>query len=186
MKKTVYAVPFALIASLAGCQGEAPTTQEQATVRSEPAPAVPAAPVIRRQETAFEMPSAAVKSVRIQPTGTNAGEVTFSRLVLVQDGQETQIDLCADRRLQLVRSRKVGKQPDGSCVIEFGNQSGAGWIAPSQLRNLPEAATGRQLQVAAAGELTSAFRVYFDVGSGYGSKNMVLADNETATVATGQ
>lgn len=182
MKATTYAVPLALLAGLAGCQVEAPIPQKQAATPaspSTPASAVSAAPV-----RTFDVPQLPIASVRIQPTGTSEGKVAFSQLVLVQDGQETQIDLCGDRRLQLVRSRKIGRQADGSCMIEFGNQAGGGWIAPSQLRSLEAVNGPRQLQIAAAGELTSAFRVYFDVGKGYSSKDMVQVDNEAAVAVT--
>jgi len=182
-------VPLALIASLAACQGGSqPEATEPAADAAKPAenaqPASATTPVQKQQAASFDLPAGAIASIRIQPTASSPGRVTFSRLALVDGDAGTEIDLCADRRLQLVRSKKVGASAAG-CEIEFGNGAGTGWMVPSKLRNLPASTTPRKLEVQANGDLTSAFRVYLDVGQGYGSKDMLQADNGAAAPVAG-
>lgn len=182
-------VPLVLLASLTACQGgNQPEVTGPAADAAAPAastqPATEVAPAQVQQSASFDLPPGAIASIRIQPTASSPGRVTFSRLALVDGDAGTEIDLCADRRLQLVRSRKV-RASAGGCEIEFGNGAGTGWMVPGQLRNLPASSAPRKLEVQAHGDLTSSFRVYLDVGQGYGSKDMLQADNGAAAPAAG-
>jgi len=183
MKNPIRVLPFLLFAGMAGCQGEAPTAAK--TDNTATAPATPAASVANRQlVTSFDLPEGSIASIRLQPTSSSPGRVTFSKLALVTGDERIDIDLCADKRLQLVRSRKIGSSGDGSCEIEFGTGTASGWIAPQLLRNLPASPQARKLEVAARGDLTKAFEVYLDVGNGYGSRDKLQAESTAAPATT--
>ena len=114
MKNPIRVLPLLLFAGMAGCQGEAPTAAK--TDNTAAAPASPAASVANRQlVTSFDLPEGSIVSIRLQPTSSSPGRVTFSKLALVTGEERIDIDLCADKRLQLVRSRKLGASGDGSC-----------------------------------------------------------------------
>ena len=186
MKNPIRVLPFLLFAGMAGCQGEAPTAAKTDNTAAAPAAAAtPAASVANRQlVTSFDLPEGSIVSIRLQPTSSSPGRVTFSKLALVTGEERVDIDLCADKRLQLVRSRKLGASGDGSCEIEFGTGTASGWIAPQLLRNLPASPQARKLEVAAHGDLTKAFEVYLDVGNGYGSRDKLQAESTAAPATT--
>jgi hypothetical protein len=179
-----------LAAAIAACgndQAAAPTQADAtapATTEPTPAAVAPAADA-RQVKTSFNLPTDAILSVRLQPTTSTSGRVEITDLALVSGGVRTPIDLCGDKRLQLVRARKVGGAAGGPCVIEFGDGVGGGWLAPSALRTLPVSAEPRTLEVNATGDLKGAFRLYYDVGNGYRSQDMQTAESAPATLAGG-
>jgi hypothetical protein len=190
MKNSIRVLPLLLLAGMAACQGDRETSTTTAQA-DNPSAAPAAAPTATEAQTAdrqlatsFDLPAGAIVSIRLQPTSSSPGRVAFSKLALVTGEERTDIDLCADKRLQLVRSRKLGAAGDGSCVIEFGTGSASGWIAPHGLRNLPAIEQPRRLEVAASGDLVKAFQVYLDVGNGYGSRDKLQAESTAAAPAT--
>jgi hypothetical protein len=119
-------------------------------------------------ETTVDVPAGAVLSVRLDPTAFAKVPVTIDELALADASGTHPIDLCADARLQLVRSVRLGETAEG-CSFIMGNEANAGWLAPTQLRNLPAAAGPRRLKLRMSGELSDEIRFYFDTGSGYHS-----------------
>lgn len=184
MKHPIRALPLLLVACITACNGGDPAPAQTGSEPAAPAtarePAAPAATEARRVATSFDLPADAIVSIRLQPTAAAPARVAFQEVVLVTGDVRRPVDLCADKRLQLVRSRKVEVAADGSCVIEFGNASGTGWIAPTDLRNLPASDEPRQLAVVANGAIEGPFKVYLDVGNGYGSRDMLQAESSAA------
>lgn len=185
MNSTFRCLPLVLLAGVVACEPDRVAPDTSGDADSAAAAATPAAgtgeAVDRKRTvaTSFELPAGQILSIRLQPTTSTQGKVAFSKLALVAGDVRTDIDLCADKRLQLVRSTKAQAAGEG-CVIEFGNGSGTGWIAPADLRNLPASTEPRRLEVAASGDIEGAFRVYLDVGNGYGSRDMLQAESTPA------
>ena len=183
MSKNICLITAVLVAAgLTSCQRDAApdeATQLPEAAEANQSYAAPSIPELDQPThmvtESFEIPAGAITSVRLEPTASRAAKISFSPLVLVVDGVETRIDLCDDRRLQLVRSRKLAKTPAGDCLIEFGGDAGTGWMAPTALRNLPESSAAKQLSVSAVGDITSSFKIFYDTGKGYRSADMVEA-----------
>jgi len=135
----------------------------------------PAAEAGRRAvDAALDLPPVATASIRIQPAGFADANIAFTRLALEwASGETLDIDLCGDRRLQLVRTRKLQRTRDGACLLRFGNADGPGWMVPTALRTLP-AGPPRRLHIEAEGDLGPVVNIYLDIGRGYGSKDMLV------------
>ena len=144
----------------------------------------PAAAAGRRMvDATLDLPPAAITSIRIQPAGFADANIAFTRLALEWPlGETLDIDLCGDRRLQLVRTRKLQRTRDGACLFRFGDGDGPGWIAPTALRTLP-AGPPRRLHIEAEGDLGPVVNVYLDVGRGYGSRDMLVVQASPAAAS---
>jgi hypothetical protein len=136
------------------------------------APRVGAVAARRDIDAELVLPPGPILSIRIEPTELRQAGVLISRLVLEAGGTTSDVDLCGDQRLQLVRTAKLRRTDDG-CMFRFGNEKGSGWIAPALLRNLPATGTPRRLRISAAGELGLQAKIYLDLGRGYRSRDML-------------
>ena len=124
-----------------------------------------AKPDVRTVDVTVPLPSSPIVSVRLDPTEFQQSTLTIGLMEVTDTSGAHAINPCADRKLTLVRSLRIG---DGSsCSFVLGNSTNSGWIAPSALRNLPASAGPRLLHVRMTGEFSGEIKIYVDQGSGF-------------------
>jgi hypothetical protein len=138
------------------------------------------APKLETVEATIPLPAEGIVSVRLDPTPWLNSTITIDELSLTDQAGLHPIDVCADKKLQLVRSVRLGGSAATGCNLVLGDSANTGWIGPSSLRNLPAQAAPRTLHIRMTGEFADQFRVYVDVGQGYKKPIVVDADAATA------
>jgi hypothetical protein len=138
------------------------------------------APKLETIENTIPLPAEGIVSVRLDPTPWLSTTVTIEEMSLTDQTGTHPIDVCADTKLQLVRSTRMGGDAESGCNLVLGDSTNTGWIAPSSLRNLPAQAAPRTLHIRMTGEFADEFRVYVDVGQGYKNPIVVAADADAA------